>query len=170
MMKNKKIPIALAVAALLLFLWNRRKAVMPKKEERSGPISVVNNNPLNLIKSANAWKGKVDGPGPFEHFVDYYHGLRAGVKNLKTQYGRGYNTIEKLITLWCPPGVEFGNTDRQVDRYIAEVFRAVGIAPHVQFPWTKDTISSMVEAMSAVEAGAPNFHQQTFDKVWSEIQ
>jgi len=165
---------AAASAVAIWFYYNQQKKNAPtlpgSQAGPSGPLSVRNNNPLNLIKSSSGWKGKIlNYPGTFEGFESYFYGLRAGVINMRTQYNRGYNTIESFIKLWCPPGVEFGNEPRVVDVYISEVFKRAEIAPHVVFPWDKETVGNIVAAMCDFEAGIPNFSQTEVDKVWNAI-
>ena len=136
---------------------------IPKKEAKSGscggmsnlgdtslPLGFRNNNPLNLIKSSNAWKGKLANPaGRFEEFCSMEYGTRAAMINLRTYINRyGRNTIRKIISKWAPA------TENATNSYIDFVVRQTGIAPDTPISFQKEFTFKLIDAMSRMENGA----------------
>jgi len=139
-----------------------------------GVPSIRNNNPFNLIKTGEGWQGKVTDQYPvtdgFEKFVDYYHGLRAGLKSTRTQYNRGYNSIEKLINRITPPKRLGGdNPNAAVEDFIHYVAETMGHPIHTRFAWTKPNVEALTRAITKTEAGKDNFSQSEFEKVWQSV-
>lgn len=122
------------------------------------PRGLRNNNPGNIRKSHNRWKGKIDGSDPaFETFVDMAHGYRALMVNLRTYMQRdGLNTIEKIISKWAPP------CENNTRGYIARVSKATGIPADKELPPTRNILTALAAAISEVENGVP--------AVWKEIE
>jgi len=140
----------------------------------NGVPAIRNNNPFNLIKSSERWQGKVTDQYPttdgFEKFVDYYYGLRAGLKSTKTQYNRGYNSIEKLINRITPPKRLGGdNPDVDVENFIHYVAAEMSHSMHTQFAWTKTNVEALTRAITKTEAGKDNFSQTEFLKAWQNV-
>lgn len=86
---------------------------------------VRNNNPLNIVRSAEKWQGKVNGDDVrFETFETPEAGIRAGAKNLLTYQAKyGLNTIDGIISRWAPA------TENQTGPYIAAVSKQMGVGP-----------------------------------------
>lgn len=65
-----------------------------------------NKNPFNIIRSKNAWKGKVpheeSTDNTFEQFYDIDYGLRAGIVLLVNYIRKGYDTPRKIISRYAP--------------------------------------------------------------------
>lgn len=129
------------------------------KENKRLPRGYRNNNPLNIIYDANGdgkadnnWKGQtgVEPGGRFAQFVDLAHGYRAAFVLLRGPgyIGKGFNTIEKIITKFAPP------EENDTAGYIESVSRMTGIPKdHVISRNDKDTLTSIVYAMSIIENG-----------------
>lgn len=134
--------------------------------DKSLPLGFRNNNPLNLIKSSNVWKGKLANPaGRFEEFCSMEYGTRAAMINLRTYINRyGRNTIRKIITKWAPA------TENATSSYIDFVARQTGVAPDTPISFQKGFIFSLVDAMSKMENGV-NFSldSKTKEEAWSMI-
>jgi len=166
-----------AFLALVYFLRPRTSTWSDNVKKWPGPDgvpSVRNNNPFNLIKTGTPWLGKVTNLYPdtdgFEKFIDYRSGFRAGLKNLKTQYGRGYNSIEKLIKRVTPPRSAGGdNSNEAVDDFVHAVAAEMGHNIKTQFPWTKDNVQALCNVVTRVEAGKPNFSPEIFNELWPTI-
>lgn len=117
------------------------------------PLGFRNNNPLNLIKSGNAWKGKIkDAPGRFEQFCSMEYGTRAAMINLRSYIERyNRNTIAKIISRWAPAH------ENDTQAYIRFVSEQSGYHPNAELKFEKGTIFELVDAMSQMENGAGVF-------------
>lgn len=86
-----------------------------------------NNNPGNIRPGSN-WQGMTGTAtcglsGSFVVFSDPVYGIRAIAKDLLTKYGRGLDTIRKIITVYAPP------SENDTEAYIQSVSASVGIYP-----------------------------------------
>lgn len=86
-----------------------------------------NNNPGNLIRTSNAWQGKIPYPQSkdpkFEQFTTVIMGLRAMFKDLINDINKGKNTVKKLIYEYAPPN------ENNTDKYIQSVCKSIGVTP-----------------------------------------
>ncbi|HKK74718.1 MAG TPA: hypothetical protein VJ953_06585 [Saprospiraceae bacterium] len=114
------------------------------------PLGFRNNNPLNLVKSANAWKGKIkDNPGRFEQFCSMEYGTRAAMINLRTYMNRySRNTIRKIISRWAPA------SENDTEAYIRFVSQQTGYQPDTELSFQKEIVFNLIDAMSQQENGA----------------
>jgi hypothetical protein len=114
------------------------------------PLGFRNNNPLNLIKSSNAWRGKLKGtPGRFEQFCSMEYGTRAAMINLRTYMNRyGRNTIEQIISRWAPA------SENDTAAYIRFVSQQTGYQSDTELSFQKEIIFNLIDAMSQMENGA----------------
>ena len=115
------------------------------------PRGYRNNNPLNIIISSQAWKGKVtpNTDGRFEQFESMAYGYRAAFVILRT-YVNKYNcdTLAKIITRWAPP------SENKTTSYIQSVCSITGFKQGEYInPYSETQMESLVYAMSIVENG-----------------
>lgn len=115
------------------------------------PRGLRNNNPLNIRRSANKWKGKlVDGKDPdFETFSSIEFGIRAAVVIMRT-YIRKYHadTPRLIIRRWAPPA------ENNTENYLRLVVRQSGILADEKInPEDLGKISRLLQAMAYVECG-----------------
>lgn len=78
------------------------------------PRGIRNNNPFNIKRTYNSWKGKLKNgtDKDFEQFRTIDYGLRAGFLLLRNAYiAKGFNTVEKIIPRFAPA------TENNVSRY-----------------------------------------------------
>ena len=124
---------------------------------QSQPRGLRNNNPLNLRKSDNQWKGKiVPGEDPdFEQFTDLLWGIRAAFINVRTIIRRNPDcTIKRLIYIWAPPAD--GN---DTGAYVRQVETLSHISQHTVLDFkNKDQMVEVLWAMAAVECGQRILH------------
>lgn len=84
-----------------------------------------NNNPGNLIRTANAWQGKipynVSKDAKFEQFTEIKFGIRAMMKDLINDINKGKNTVKKLIYEYAPPN------ENNTQAYINAVCKSIGV-------------------------------------------
>lgn len=86
---------------------------------------VRNNNPGNLVKTNNAWIGKIKNgtDSRFEQFTDVKYGIRAMIIDIIGDIGKGKNTIRKLISEYAPA------FENNTNNYVNVVSSALGINP-----------------------------------------
>jgi hypothetical protein len=115
------------------------------------PRGLRNNNPLNLRKTTTTWKDEVNNPqeASFESFRTLAAGLRAGIKNAKTQWNRGKTTINTLVSVWAPP------SENNTGAYVNTVAKAAGISKDKFIDWSdKNLVARIIHAMVIHENGA----------------
>jgi hypothetical protein len=83
-----------------------------------------NNNPGNLIRTPNAWQGKIpykdSTDTKFEQFTEIKWGIRAMFKDLINDISKGKNTVKKLISEYAPPN------ENDTKKYISLVCKSIG--------------------------------------------
>jgi hypothetical protein len=91
------------------------------------PRGIRNNNPLNIRRSKDQWKGlRAQQTDPsFCQFESLEYGWRAAFYLLTRTYYHKYRlyTIRMIISKWAPPN------ENQTAKYIENVCRLTGIAP-----------------------------------------
>ena len=91
------------------------------------PRGIRNNNPLNIRRSKDQWKGIADAQTDraFCQFKSLEYGWRAAFYLLTRTYYHKYRlyTIRTIIRRWAPPG------ENNTEAYIANVSRLTGIDP-----------------------------------------
>lgn len=112
-----------------------------------------NNNPGNIRPASYTWQGQtgiaVCGvSGRFVVFSSPVYGIRAIVKDLRTKYGRGLNTIRKIITVYAPP------SENNTEAYIQQVAKSMKIGPDTVLNMQdQTTVSNFVVAIIKHENG-----------------
>ena len=91
------------------------------------PRGIRNNNPLNIRRSKDKWKGlrSVQADASFCQFETLEWGWRAAFYLLTRTYYHKYRlfTIRAIISKWAPP------MENKTEAYIANVSRLTGIGP-----------------------------------------
>jgi hypothetical protein len=89
---------------------------------------IRNNNPGNLVYTKdNDWKGKIpyasntDANKHFEQFTTMAYGVRAMLRDVVNDIGKGKNTIRKLIAEYAPV------FENDTEKYIQDVSKSLGI-------------------------------------------
>lgn len=94
-----------------------------------------NNNPGNIVKSSQAWQGKVAGTDSrFESFVSPEYGIRALARVLRSYQRAGKSTLAAMINTYAPP------VENNTSAYVAAVSRDTGIAADAVPDLTNDAI------------------------------
>ena len=91
------------------------------------PRGIRNNNPLNIRRSKDQWKGlrAQQTDAEFCQFESMEYGWRAAFYLLTRTYYHKYRlyTIRMIINKWAPPN------ENQTSKYIENVCRLTGIGP-----------------------------------------
>jgi hypothetical protein len=109
-------------------------------------------NPGNLEHSTRwTWKGELlPATGRFANFVDLEHGFRAMLIDIRNDIKDGQNTIQKIISEWCPPPPA-GDCTNTTD-YISFVSRITGVPSFATVSYAdRDTLTKIARAISTME-------------------
>ena len=115
------------------------------------PRGIRNNNPLNIRRSKDQWKGLADAQTDraFCQFKSLDYGWRAAFYLLTRTYYHKYRlyTIRTIIRRWAPPG------ENNTEAYIANVSRLTGIDPDepIGIPLEKPSRWMMVGVAMAIQ-------------------
>lgn len=108
---------------------------------------VRNNNPLNIRKSLDNWRGKIGDDGEFVKFDTMNNGLRAAFRNLKTYFTKHkINTVGGIVNRWAPP------VENDTAAYINFVTLKTGYGINQKLNFDFKTIAPIVKAMSQMES------------------
>lgn len=116
------------------------------------PRGYRNNNPLNIRKSMNTWKGKIyvgNTDGVFEQFENMAYGYRAAFKLMQTYIKKyGCDTVAKIISRWAP------ENENNTSAYIKHVCEFGNLTPDTIVRINdQDVLTRMAYAMSIIENG-----------------
>jgi len=119
-----------------------------------------NSNPGNLRLTSIPWEGKVPNDentdGEFEQFYNAEDGIRAMARNLLTYYGRGLDTIQKIITRYAP------SNENNTGAYIRSVEKFTGIDAKRVYPPSE--INALVKAIITHENGLNPYRDETIKR------
>ena len=115
------------------------------------PRGIRNNNPGNLVRSANAWLGKIPYNQSlderFEQFTELRYGLRALMRDIYNDYSRkGKTTVTALISEFAP---DFENNTAS---YINTVVKMIG--SNIIGELTQEKMIALCKAIILVENGS----------------
>lgn len=117
------------------------------------PRGLRNNNPGNIRRNKDKWKGLADvqTDPEFFQFKSIEWGYRALIRSLQN-YRRKYGiqNISEFIGRWAPP------TENNTGGYVSRVCREMGV-PSTYTPDVNDqtTMCNFAAAISLVENGVP---------------
>jgi hypothetical protein len=113
-------------AALIILYIAYKKFIYVKQGEMIPTAKGSFNNPMNIKKSADVFKGEIDSASCcFKSFADITYGYRAGIKILQT-YVNSYAcyTITDIINRYAP-----ASDNNSPQNYISYVCQAANITP-----------------------------------------
>lgn len=117
------------------------------------PRGIRNNNPLNIRRSDQKWKGKLprSTDPEFEQFVTLEHGIRAALVCVRTYISKYHlNTPRLIIGRWAPTSENFTHL------YVQFVTRKSGLfADEVIEPDDAKKLVRLLRAMAHYECGQP---------------
>lgn len=109
-----------------------------------------NNNPLNIIKSNNRWKGKIENgiDTKFEQFLDMRYGYRAAMIVLRTYIIKyKLTSVSQIIERFAPTAE---NNTRAYINYVSAFLHSRGLSQVITCP--SDEFFAMVQAMAFYES------------------
>ena len=115
------------------------------------PRGIRNNNPLNIRRSKDQWKGLAEAQtdGAFVQFKSLDYGWRAAFYLLTRTYYHKYRlyTIRGIVSKWAP------ESENNTKAYIANVSRLTGIDPDepIGIPLEKSSRWMMVGVAMAIQ-------------------
>lgn len=117
------------------------------------PRGLRNNNPGNLVRTSETWKGKVphaqNTDTRFEQFIELRYGIRAMMRDVMTDIGKGKNTVTALISEFAPA------FENNTSAYINTVAKMVGISVNAKITNLSDILLIQIcKAIVYVENGA----------------
>lgn len=127
------------------------------------PISVRNNNPLNVTAPRKGyWKGQTGLVGRFAVFDTVENGFRAAYRNMQTyKKSHGLDTISGIIYRWAPP-----SDNNPTESYISYLANELRISSSE--PLRAEDYAPLLLAMSFFE-GAKGRNAFTFEQVQKGI-
>lgn len=128
------------------------------------PRGIRNNNPLNIVRTADKWVGlKSKHTDPrFCEFTDLSLGYRAAFIILKKYIVKhGWNTIEKIISHWAP------ECENDLNMYITSVCKFMDEQKDHEIDINNmEDMLMLVSAMTVVENGKDYNPQQRITDLW----
>jgi len=113
------------------------------------PRGLRNNNPGNLVRSNNAWKGKIpysqSQDSHFEQFIELRYGIRAMMRDIYSDYIKGKKTVTALISEFAPA------FENNTAAYIISVINSVGADAIGEL--TQEKMIALCKAIVLVENG-----------------
>lgn len=156
---NNLLYIILAIVGIyLLYMINKKPIKQAVKVIASmATRGYRNNNPGNIRLTFNAngskryWSGEIEGTDKaFKTFKSMAYGYRAIFALLKEYIGKGYNTIDKIISRYAP------SSENNTNAYVNTVTKRVGITKDTKIAASDlVTLTKLVNAISVVENGIP---------------
>lgn len=131
---------------------NQKKLQMSSFLNNHKTRGLRNNNPGNLIRTSNAWQGKIpykdSKDAKFEQFTAIKWGIRAMYKDLINDINKGKNTVKKLISEYAPPN------ENNTQNYISLVCKSIGKTENeVITKVNADFLKLLARAIMKVELG-----------------
>ena len=128
---------------------------------------IRNNNPLNIRRSKDQWKGMAEAQtdGAFVQFKTMEWGWRAAFYLLTRTYYHKYRlyTIRGIISKWAPPN------ENNTQRYIDNVSKLTGILPDEPLGIPSDQPSRWIAlgaAMAIQECGTSSLDYFSMLRGW----
>lgn len=118
-----------------------------------------NNNPGNIRRSADKWKGlrPVQTDSEFFQFTSSVWGIRAMARLLQNYQKRyGLDTVEQIINRWAPP------VENDTESYIKSVAKNVGVTSSQVIDLNNvETLLRLVKSVIRHENGVNPYSDET---------
>jgi hypothetical protein len=120
----------------------------------SNPKGFSFNNPLNIKKTADRWRGQLipHEDDVFARFESPEYGIRAAAKLMQTYWSKyGIDTIEELVERWAPP-----SDNNPTANYVAFVANKANRETDVPYDvFSYADMLPILQAMTRFELGKP---------------
>lgn len=123
------------------------------------PRGIRNNNPGNIVRTSDAWKGMSADQSGDDHFVVFdapVWGLRAMARVLRKYIASGADTVQEIIARWAP------SNENDTDAYVAAVSQSMGVSPSDTV--TDALLPSLMAAITKHENGTQPYAVAMFDQ------
>lgn len=112
------------------------------------PRGIRNNNPGNIERTNDQWKGMAleQNDSRFVVFTDPKYGFRAMARILRNYERRGLTTIRDIISTWAP------DTENHTEHYINFVASALSVSPDSELNF-EQSLPNLLKAISTFENG-----------------
>lgn len=158
--------LAALIMILVAFFWDKiKEEANTLKEKIMVQFKSNTNNPFNIrANEDNNWNGKTTLPGAaFESFDTIEHGIRAGIKILKTYFEKyDLNTVSGIISRFAP------DTENNTKAYIDFVSKKLGVDPYETLSDDKETLWELSQAVCAMENGY-QLNREEYEKAWEMV-
>lgn len=136
----------------------------PVRSVVSGPRGIRNNNPGNIVRTSEKWRGMSldqSGDSRFVVFDAPVWGLRALARILRKYNAAGLVSVSAIINRWAPP------VENDTGAYAAAVARALGVSASQPLVLTDEVLSRLMAAIVQHENGqqpyAPSLFAQAIE-------
>lgn len=157
----------LGVSALALFAQRRpvrtadamETIVETVKQAVSGPRGIRNNNPGNIVRTADQWRGMAANQSADARFVVFdapVWGLRALVRVLRKYAAGGLTTVRGIITRWAPA------VENDTAAYVDVVASRLGVDPDAPLQLSDHNMARLVEEIVRHENGQQPYPPSLF--------
>ncbi len=130
----------------------------------TGPRGLRNNNPGNIVRTRDSWKGMSKDQSADARFVVFdspMWGLRALARILRGYVESGHSSVAQIIARWAP------TTENDTAAYVRAVSARLGVAPNAPLVLTDSTLARLMAAIVQHENGqqpfSPEILQQSID-------
>lgn len=133
--------------------------VEPVKSVVSGVRGLRNNNPGNIERTRDRWRGMAADQSSDPRFVVFdspVWGLRALARILRKYNSSGLTTVQAMISKWAP------STENDTSAYAAAVSRELGVSPTQPLMLTDDTMARLMAAIVRHENGQQPYGSELF--------
>lgn len=147
-MRSRALKIAFILVGLVMITSNKK------------PRGIRNNNPLNIRKSNDNWRGAVGDDGAFVQFESAVFGIRAGARILKNYRDKyALFSVREIVSRWAPP------SENDTISYVESVANKIGISqsePLQEFDYV-DLIKAMIYHENGQQPYSDKEIQQGFE-------
>lgn len=133
--------------------------VEPIKTVVSGIRGLRNNNPGNIERTRDQWKGMSADQSADSRFVVFdapVWGLRALARILRQYNNAGLLSVRAMINKWAP------SHENDTSAYAAAVSRELGVSPDQQLVMTDDVLADLMAAIVRHENGQQPYTPDLF--------
>lgn len=133
--------------------------VEPIKTVISGVRGLRNNNPGNIERTRDQWRGMSADQSADSRFVVFdapVWGLRAIARLIRKYNASGLLSVQQIIGKWAP------SSENDTNAYAQAVARRLGVSPTQPLVLTDDVLSGIMQAIVQHENGQQPYPSELF--------